>query len=357
MVIGGQALAPVVLRPPFLQFRQQRLERRIDMARHLLFRHHLVRLPDSLLQQTSQCLAPHAIRDAAFLGIGMAPGNHPAIAQGKTRRFFGQACLANARFSHQHNTLRGGPLKRDGGACHTLFLSSEAISAMFQRRLSHTQQLPQRLSFPVAAHQRTLVAAPKMRLLRIGRQGRGAFFVIIPTHKLREIAPMLYSLVQQLCFFRGKKSHTPQGIEETLAGAQSLAAPFRQRQRQYQPPQHILIARISRQQPIQRINLRVLLYSPGIFVLWAFYFHHARGEILSNIYTLFPSISSHMKSIPVGTMTDTIATLATARLSAKIHLLAVGDEIVHLLTVSPMYVSPKTPYGSSPLDRTIGGIS
>ncbi len=79
--------------------------------------------------------------------------------------------------------------------------------------------------------------------------------------------------------------------------------------------------------------------------------------MLSNIDTLFASISGHMKSIPIGTMTDTIAAFATARLPTKIHLLAVGDEIVHLLTVSPMYVSPKAPYGSLPLIQTIGGIS
>jgi hypothetical protein len=88
-----------------------------------------------------------------------------------------------------------------------------------------------------------------------------------------------------------------------------------------------------------------------------FYIHRTGRKILSNIDTLFASISGHMKSIPVGTMADTIAALATARLPAKIHLLAVGDEIVHLLTVSPMYVSPKAPHGSSPIAWTIEGIS
>jgi len=60
----------------------------------------------------------------------------------------------------------------------------------------------------------------------------------------------------------------------------------------------------------------------------------ARRQILPNINTLFTSISSNVKSIPIRTMTDTIAAFATARLPAEVHLLAIGDEIVHLLTVS-----------------------
>ena len=39
-------------------------------------------------------------------------------------------------------------------------------------------------------------------------------------------------------------------------------------------------------------------------------------------------------------MTNTFAALATARLPAEIYLLAIGNLIVHLLTVSFPYVSP-----------------
>ncbi len=42
--------------------------------------------------------------------------------------------------------------------------------------------------------------------------------------------------------------------------------------------------------------------------------------------------------VPVGTMTYSLLAFATARLSTEVDLLAIGDLIVHLLTVSFEYV-------------------
>ncbi len=169
MIIGrGRGdIASFILRPPFLQFRQQRFERLIDIAERLQFRHHLVGPPYPLLQQAAQGLAPHTIRNAALLRIGMAPDNKPALAQCPARRFLGQACLANARFSQQRNALRARPLNGDGRADGAMLLLHTAVSRVAQRLLGHAQQLPQCLALAVASDQRALVAAPEMRLFRI----------------------------------------------------------------------------------------------------------------------------------------------------------------------------------------------
>src|ERR1700730_10472399 len=116
MIIGRRTIAPFVLRPPLLQFRQQCLEWRIDVAEHLLLRPHLVGSPYPLFQQAARSLAPHTIRDAALLPLGMTPSNPPAIVQCGARRFLGRARLAYARFSHQRDALRARPFKRNSRA-------------------------------------------------------------------------------------------------------------------------------------------------------------------------------------------------------------------------------------------------
>src|SRR5947209_5512508 len=72
---------------------------------------------------------------------------------------------------------------------------------------------------------------------------------------------------------------------------------------------------------------------------------YARGKFSANISAhRAPGIGEVIR-IPVGTMTYTFAALATARLPAEVYLLAIGNLIVHLLTVSFPYPRLGAPRG------------
>jgi hypothetical protein len=56
-------------------------------------------------------------------------------------------------------------------------------------------------------------------------------------------------------------------------------------------------------------------------------------------------------------MTYTFSALAAARLPAEVYLLAIGNLIVHLLTVSFPYVSPSCHTGAAYIDKERGDVS
>ena len=84
---------------------------------------------------------------------------------------------------------------------------------------------------------------------------------------------------------------------------------------------------------------------------------YARGKFSANISAhRAPGIGEVIR-IPVGSRTYTFAALATARLPAEVYLLAIGNLIVHLLTVSFPYVSPSCHTGAAYIDKERGDVS